>query len=404
MQSPATLKPRVDPSLETPDVSPASEPVAAAPAETRPDRSQLRRRLFILGPLVMLGVAALLYFNSGRYVETDNAYLKANKVTISPEVAGRIISVAARENQQVAEGDELFRLDDQPYRIALDRSDAQLRTVQAEIEGIKASYRQKQEQLRMAENNLAFSTRELARQTQLAKQRLTSQVKLDEAQHSVDTARDQMAVIAQDLAQTLTQLTGNANLPVEKHPRYLEAAASRDTARLNLQRVVVIAPFAGVTSKVPQVGQYVAAGGAVMSVVATTDTWIEANFMETDLTHVRVGQPVAVVLDTYSKQKWHGTVQSISQATGAEFSVLPPQNATGNWVKVVQRIPVRISLETTADAPPLRAGMTATAKIDTGRHHTLSSLFSMGGTPAGASDAEASGDTTLAPKQTSVTQ
>jgi membrane fusion protein (multidrug efflux system) len=385
MQSPSTLKPRVEPSLESEAVAasqPAGATVAAAPADVKPDRRNLRLKLFILGPLIMLGIAALLYFNSGRYVETDNAYLKANKVAISAEVAGRIISVAAKENQQVAQGDELFRLDDQPYRIALERSEAQLRTVQSEIEGIKASYRQKQEQMRMAQNNLAFSTRELARQTQLAKQRLTSQVKLDEAQHNVDTARDQMAVIAQELAQTLTQLTGDANLPAAKHPRYLDAAANRENAKLNLERVVVHAPFAGVTSKVPQVGQYVAAGGAVMSVVATTDTWVEANFMETDLTHVRAGQPVEVVLDTYSSHKWHGTVQSIAQATGAEFSVLPPQNATGNWVKVVQRIPVRIALDITKDDPPLRAGMTAAVKIDTGRHHTVSSLFSLGGTPS----------------------
>ena len=385
MQSPTTLKPRVESSEAAPQ-PPANEPVAAAPepAAAKPDRSQLRRRLFILGPLVVLGLAALLYFNSGRYVETDNAYLKANKVAISPEVAGRIVSVAAKENQQVAAGDELFRLDDEPYRIALERSEAQLRTVQSEIEGIKASYRQKQEQMRMAENNLAFANRELSRQTQLAQQRLTSQVKLDEAQHDVDTARDQLAVIAQELAQTLTQLTGDANLPFAKHPRYLDAAASRDAARLNLERVIVRAPFAGVTSKVPQVGQYVAPGGAVMSVVATSDTWIEANFMETDLTHVRPGQPVEVVLDTYAKRTWHGKVQSISQATGAEFSVLPPQNATGNWVKVVQRIPVRIALDPSDDAPPLRAGMTATAKIDTGRHHTLGALFSLGGTPSAA--------------------
>lgn len=248
----------------------------------------------------------------------------------------------------------------------------------------------------MAENNLSFSNRELARQTQLAKQRLTSQVKLDEAQHNADTARDQMAVIAQELAQTLTQLTGNADLPVKKHPRYLEAAASRDSAELNLQRVVVYAPFAGVTSKVPQVGQYVAAGGAVMSVIATTDSWIEANYMETDLTHVRTGQPVSVVIDTYPNHEWKGTVQSISQATGAEFSVLPPQNATGNWVKVVQRIPVRIALEMRADDPPLRAGMTAAVKIDTGRHHTLSALFRTG-------DPQPEG-TSPAPKQPPVTK
>jgi membrane fusion protein (multidrug efflux system) len=337
--------------------------------------------LFILGPLIFVALAAFLYLNSGRYVETDNAYLKANKVTVSPEISGPIIAIAVLENQQVAKGAELFRIDDQPYRIALQRSDAQLRTVQADIEGLKASYRQKQEQLRMAETNVNFAARELTRQTQLAKQKLTSQVKLDEAQHNLDSARDQMAVITQESAQTLTQLTGNAEIPVKKHPRYLEAEASRNNAELNLKHTIVYAPFAGVTSKVPQLGQYVAAGGAVMSVIATTETWVEANFMETDLTNVRAGQPVKILLDTYPHHEWHGSVQSISQATGAEFSVLPPQNATGNWVKVVQRIPVRIALELKQDDPPLRIGMTASVKIDTGSHHSIKALFSLDSAP-----------------------
>jgi membrane fusion protein, multidrug efflux system len=383
MQRQTVTKARLDDNAPQPLVTPAAaEPVTAKPASAA--KRSLRLRLFILGPVVLLALAAVLYFNSGRYIETDNAYLKANKVTISPQVAGPITAVAVKENQQVAQGAELFRIDDQPYRIALERSDAQLRTVQAEIEGLKASYRQKQEQLKMAQTNVNFAARELTRQTQLAKQRLTSQVKLDEAQHNSDGARDQMAVIAQELAQTLTQLTGNADIPVKKHPRYLEAEASRGSAELNLQHTIVRAPFAGITSKVPQLGQYVAAGGAVMSVIATTEKWVEANFMETDLTHVRAGQPVKIHLDTYPNHAWSGSVQSISQATGAEFSVLPPQNATGNWVKVVQRIPVRIALDLKADDPPLRVGMTAAVKIDTGSHHTLHSLFSLGNAPAAA--------------------
>jgi len=386
MQRQTATKVRLDDESAPPTITPAAEPIAQKSSTTTNKRS-MRLRLFVLGPVVLAALAAFLYFNSGRYVETDNAYLKANKVTISPQVAGPITAVAIKENQQVAQGTELFRIDEQPYRIALERSDAQLRTVQAEIEGLKASYRQKQEQLKMAQTNVDFATRELTRQTQLAKQKLTSQVKLDEAQHNADGSRDQMAVIAQELAQTLTQLTGNADIPVKKHPRYLEAEASRNNAELNLQHAVVLAPFAGVTSKVPQLGQYVAAGGAVMSIIATTDTWVEANFMETDLTNVRAGQPVKILLDTYPHHEWSGSVQSISQATGAEFSVLPPQNATGNWVKVVQRIPVRIALDLKQDDPPLRVGMTASVKIDTGSHHTLRSLFNFGGAPSAADTA-----------------
>jgi membrane fusion protein (multidrug efflux system) len=381
MQRQTITKARIDDESTQPTIAPVAE-APASPAKDTGSKRRLRQRLFILGPLVFLAVAGLLYFGSGRYVETDNAYLKANKVTISPQISGPIVAVAIAENQQVTQGTELFRIDDQPYRIALQRSDAQLRTVQSEIEGLKASYRQKQEQLRMAETNVNFAARELTRQTQLAKQKLTSQVKLDEAQHNLDSARDQMAVITQESAQTLTQLTGNADIPVKKHPRFLDAEANRNNAELNLQHTIVYAPFAGITSKVPQLGQYVAAGSAVMSVIATTETWVEANFMETDLTNVRAGQPVKILLDTYPHHEWQGSVQSIAQATGAEFSVLPPQNATGNWVKVVQRIPVRIALELNKEDPPLRVGMTASVKIDTGKHHTLKGLFSLGNTPS----------------------
>jgi membrane fusion protein (multidrug efflux system) len=343
------------------------------------DKQRLRRILFAAGPIAVLGLIAFLYFSSGRYVETDNAYIKANKVTISAEIAGPISVVAVHENQQVQAGQELFRIDEQPFRIALERAEAQLRTVRSDIDGLKAAYRQKVEQLRLAKTNVAFAERELARQSQLAQRKLISQVKLDEAQHSLDNAREQVAVLEQEEAQTLTQLTGNATIAAEKHPRYQQAKADRDTAALNLQRTAVRAPFAGITSKVPQVGQYISAGSAVMSVIATDKLWIEANFMETDLANVRAGQPVTIHIDTYSSRTWQGTVQSIAQATGAEFSVLPPQNASGNWVKVVQRIPVRIAISATPEDPPLRVGMTAAVEIDTGAHHTVSALLGRAG-------------------------
>lgn len=335
----------------------------------------MRRRLFAAGPILVAAIGSIIYFSGGRYAETDNAYVKANKVAISTEVAGPIVAIGVQENQAVKKGDVLFRIDDTPYRIALERADAQLLTVQTEIEGLKANYRQIQEQLRIADTNAAFMRREVERQARLYQQRLTPQVKLDDAQHNFDNASQQIAVIRQQAAQILAQLSGNADIATTRHPRYLDAQAVRDSAALNLQHTSVRAPFAGIATKVPQLGQYINVGSAVMSVVATADLWVEANFTETDLAHVRSGQTVAIHIDTYPNRTWHGTVQSIAQATGAEFSVLPPQNATANWVKVAQRIPVRIAIDTRADDPPLRMGMTASVKIDTGNRRTLTSLL-----------------------------
>lgn len=347
--------------------------------EPIPERRRLRRTLFIAGPALVLVAGLVLYFGGGRYVSTEDAYVKANKVTVSAEVGGRIAAVAVRENQAVARGDELFHLDDRTFRIALQRAEAQLLTVRSDIEGLKAGYRQKEQQLQLAQSNAVYAEREYNRQAQLAQQRLTSQAKLDETQHSLDTARRQIAVIEQERAQLLSQLAGSASIDAEHHPQFAAAKASRDAAALDLERSVVRAPFAGITSRVPEVGQHVSAGAAVMSVIATDTIWVEANMLETDLAHLRVGQAATIRIDTYPQHRWQGQVQSISQATGAEFSVLPPQNASGNWVKIAQRIPVRISVSSGADDPPLRMGMTATVRVDTGEHRLPGPLRQLAG-------------------------
>jgi membrane fusion protein, multidrug efflux system len=349
----------------------AARPAGDAARRLRSRKRWLRPLLLVLGPLVVLVGAGYVYATGGRYVSTDNAYVHADKVAVSAEVAGRIAETAVHENQPVAEGAVLFRLDDRPYRVALDRAEAQLRAARDAVEALKATWRQKAAEIQMAQMNESFAQRDLSRQTQLARNSYATQAKLDEARHAVDVARQQIAMTRHEQNQIAAQLGGGPDTPLDAVPSYEAAKAARDQAALDLAHTVVRAPFAGIASKTPEPGAYVAPGVPVMSVVGDTGLWIDANFKETDLTHVRTGQPVSITIDTYPDRIWHGTVKSIAPASGAEFSVLPPQNATGNWVKVVQRIPVRVTVAHEPDAPQLRAGMSAVVDIDTNHQRAL---------------------------------
>ena len=332
-------------------------------------RRIIRNSLLLLGPLVVLLVGGFMYFTGGRYVETDNAYVKADKVMIAAEVSGLISAVSVQENQKVSAGDVLFRIDDRPYKIAIAEAEAGLAKARDEIASLKATYRQKLEELSLARTNIAFAKKEYDRQSKLIASSAVSRSKLDATRHDLDVTRQQVHVIKQELSEISAQLGGNPDIPMEEHSLYLAAKAAKDRAELNLERTVIRAPFDGIASNTPQVGQQVIGNGAfsspVMSLVASNGIWVEANFKETDLTHVKPEQKAVVHIDAYPDREWKGTVQSVSQATGAEFSVIPPQNATGNWVKVVQRIPLRIKVVTNEDDPPLRSGMSTTVEIDT---------------------------------------
>ena len=345
--------------------------VESAPASGEPQpaaawRRVLRMALLLLGPLLVLLGGAYVYMNTGRYAETDNAYVKADTVVISAQVAGPIAHVAVRENERVRAGDVLFTIDDREYRVAVERGEAQLEAVQAFIAGLQASYQQRLEELKLARTNVAFAERELERELSLAERQLGSDADVDKVRHEFDIATQQIPIIEQALAQLRAQLGGQIGLKLEGHAAYRTAKSMLDRAALDLDHTIVRAPFDGVASHVPKVGRYAAPGAAVMSLVSDRDVWVEANYKETELTHVDAGQPVLVRVDTYPDAEWRGRVDSISQATGAEFSVIPAQNASGNWVKVAQRIPVRITLDVRPGDPPLRAGMSAIVEIDTG--------------------------------------
>jgi len=354
--------PNLSATASEPPAAPAASPPPAAPTR----RWLVRSVLLTAGPLVVVAAGAYAYLTSGRFVATDNAYVKADVAIVSAQIAGPIATVAVRENQRVQQGDILFTIDDRPYKVSLDRAKAQLGAINDLVESFRASYRQATEQLALARTNALYEQHEYERLSSLAERNLASGIDVDEARHKRDVANQEIAVTEQALAQIRARLGGDLDRPVTEQAAYLAAKATLDAAALDIEHTLVHAPFNGIASKVPTLGQYVAPGGAVMSVVADRNMWIEANYKETDLTHVAVGQHVEVTLDTYPDQTWQGKVDSISQATGAEFSVLPAQNATGNWVKVTQRIPLRIAVDVRGDDPELRVGMSANVSIDTG--------------------------------------
>jgi membrane fusion protein, multidrug efflux system len=366
--APAAVAPAAAAPAPVPTAAGPAAPAAAppSPAAPKPRRRGLRTVLLVLGPVVVLVGALYAYLMTGRFVGTDNAYVKADVGIVSARISGPIVEVDVHENQAIAQGDVLFRIDDSPFKVSLDRADAQLGAIHDYVEGIRAQYRQSLQQLELDKTNAAYEKREYDRLRSLAERKLTSGVDVDEAQHKSDVANQEVIVSMRNIDRIRAQLGGDPDRPLTEQSAYLAAKSIRDSAVLDMEHTIVRAPFDGVASKVPMVGHYAAPGVALMSVVSNGEMWIEANYKETDLTHVVVGQPVNIKLDTYPDREWHGKVQSISQATGAEFSVIPAQNATGNWVKVTQRIPVRIAIQTRGDDPDLRVGMSAEVEIDTG--------------------------------------
>ncbi len=348
-----------------------AESKVSLPTETETvpqSRRALRRILMGVIPAVVLTVGAAVYLLGGRYVGTDNAYVKADIASVSPEVSGNIHQVLVAENQLVKKGEPILVIDDTNYRIALVGAEAQLRNVVAGIESDKARYRQKEASLAIMQSNVAFAEREFKRQSTLASSNFASTAKLDEAQHAMQSARQNIALLKQEEAEILARLEGDPNIAPEKVPSYQQAYTAKLSAATYIERATLHAPFDGVVSQLPKVGDFARTAAPTFSIVSSSDVWIEANFKETDLTHMQTGQAVEIHIDTYPGRPFKGHVTSISQASGAEFSVLPAQNSTGNWIKVVQRIPVRISVDDQHDGPPLRAGMSVTADVDTGKN------------------------------------
>ncbi|CAN7313312.1 HlyD family secretion protein [Aminobacter sp. LjRoot7] len=351
------------------------QPVLAAPAPAPKKRGRLL--LMAALPLALVVGGGYFWVTGGRYQETENANLRQAKVNIASEAAGRIVKVDVADNTTVKTGDVLFEVDPEPYKIALAQSDAALAAARLNVEQLRAAYSQAVAQERVAASGLDYAQAQFDRSNGLVTKGVNTKSSLDEARMDLDKAQEQHSAAVQGIASAKAALGGNPDIETDKHPTVLSALAARDKAAFNLAQTTVRAPADGVVSQAAsfKVGQFVGTGTALFSLVETGDTWIEANFKETQLTHMKPGQEAEIVLDTYPDRTFRGTVEAIGAGTGAEFSLLPAQNATGNWVKVTQRIPVRVKVDTAEAGLAMRTGMSATVSIDTGVSRGFGSIF-----------------------------
>ncbi len=337
----------------------------------------LRRVLLALGPLVVIAGGLYAYMAGGRYVSTDDAYVHAGKLTIATDVSGIVANIAVRESQKVEKGQVLFTFDQEPFRIALAGAEANLGAVRNQIVTLQANYRQKLAMVEQAKTEIALTETNFQRQQDLLKRGVTSQASFDQAKRDLDAARVRVLVTERDADAMLAQLGGGVDAKVEDNPTFLAAQAQVDKAKRDLKRTTVLAPIAGIVTNVDalQVGSYLLASQAAFSLVSSADVWVEANPKESDLTYLKPGDKALITIDSYPGREWTATVSSLSPATGAEFSVLPAQNSSGNWVKVVQRVPIRLQVDVPPGAPPLRTGMSANVEVDTGHKRKLGDLL-----------------------------
>jgi membrane fusion protein (multidrug efflux system) len=321
--------------------------------------------IWIAGPLLVLAFFGWQWFQSSHEVGTNNAYVKAERLMVSAQVSGRVVEVAVQQNQAVKKGALLFRLDDEPLKIALAQAEAKLGEIENSADASRAQVRGAESSIAAANETARWAERDLARMEDLATKQLVPRKMVDDARHALNEARMQRDSAIAEQNQAAAALGGNPGTPLQKLPEYRAAQAAVAKARFDLAQASVYAPEDGIVGTHDlQVGEYLNPGQVAMPLVATAPVWIEANFKETDLARLRVGQPAQVKVDSYPGVKWQARVASISPSSGAEFSVLPAQNASGNWVKVVQRIPVRLELTRPGEhAQVLRAGMSAEVEV-----------------------------------------
>jgi membrane fusion protein (multidrug efflux system) len=355
-------------------------------------RDRLRLILLVIVPLLLATAGLAVYLAGGRIVSTDNAYVGAQKVLVTPDISGKIATVRVKEGERVAAGEVLFDIDPTPFRLALAQAQSKLDSVRTDFNNMKSNLKSLDKLVELAQQNVALKQKDVERKTALLARSAGSQADLDTSMSATVTAQLQAQLAVQQQATTLNALLGNPNLPIEQYPPYQQAQAVLDQAERDLNHTTLKAPISGTATQVDniQLGRFVTAGTPILSVIDDGAPWVDANPKETDLTNVRVGQKVEIDVDAFPDHSFSGTVSSISPGTGAQFAILPPQNAVGNWVKVVQRVPVRVAFDSDQDVALLRAGMSVTVAIDTGARRSLWALI-RSWSPFGSKGAAAAG-------------
>lgn len=373
---------------EAPSV--AATEAAPSAAKARPRR--LRFILLVALPLVAAAAGLYIYLAGGRYISTDNAYVGAQKVLITPDVSGKIVKISVREGERVEPGQPLFEVDTEPFRLAVVQAEARIASVRADFASLKSNLASVSRLLDLAEETVKLRQADVDRKKTLLANRSGAQFDLDTSIAGLVSARTAREQLLQQRETLANQLLGDNNLPIEKFPPFMQATAALEQAQRDLRLATVRAPMRGTATQVPsiQLGRYVVAGTPVFALMDDDRPWVDANPKETDVTHLKLGQPVTLHVDAYPDQSLRGTVAAVSPGTGAQFAILPPQNASGNWVKVVQRLPVRIEFAPGQDLSRLRAGMSVNVDIDTGRQRTLAGLFGGTATANGAATKKAS--------------
>lgn len=339
-----------------------------AQAPAAPGRANRLRRMAVMLalPVVLLAGGAGWWLTTGDSVSTDNAYLHQARLPMASDLAGRIVQVAIAENQPVKKGDLLFQVDPEPYRLALAQADVGLDSARLTVERLKADLAEAEAQAKMAQDTATYQQAQLQRQEALAKRGVATDSALDDARHAARAASEQ-ATVAGTAVVVARAALGDPAAPTDDHPTVRAAMVACENAAYNLHRTEVRAPADGIVYQAGsfRAGQMVSAGQTLFTLVETGEVWVEANFKETQLADIRVGQPVEVTFDLDRRHPLSGRVEAIGAGTGAEFSLLPAQNATGNWVKVEQRVPVRLRLDDTAAAAGLASGLSADVVVDT---------------------------------------